>query len=406
MRIEELCREVVNAKLEAGYLESNVWTGYSEFYSPLISFCRNCGEDEFSPEIIARYREYSYERMERGEIKEHRYRTIMAGVRQLVEFNETGKLYWEAQAKESKFPISEYYSELLEQFLKSEQFHQNTRGDVIWASKRYFSWLMAEGFETLDNVGVVQIQKYLCECHDHLKETSIHNILLYLKKLYRFLKDSGYSDHDYKELLSMKICRESKVLPAAAPEDVNAVLNILDMGTVTGRRDYAIILLGWVMGLRAVDIIRLKLTDIDWKKGEIRVLQRKTSVPVILPLTKDVGEALQEYILNWRPKCDYQEIFLRIRPPFRPFKDAVCIGDQYDVYCYRAGIKRMPFDGKGFHSLRRAVGKNMITSGVSVNTVSQVLGHTAMNSAKKYISLDAKNLKECALGFNGIEVSR
>ena len=41
MRIEELCREVVNAKLEAGYLESNVWTGYSEFYSPLISFCRN-----------------------------------------------------------------------------------------------------------------------------------------------------------------------------------------------------------------------------------------------------------------------------------------------------------------------------------------------------------------------------
>lgn len=94
---------------------------------------------------------------------------------------------------------------------------------------------MAEGFEELDGVGVVQIQKYLCECHDHLKETSIHNILLYLKKLYRFLKDSGYSNHDYKELLSMKICRESRVLPAATPEDVNAVISVLYMGTVTGR---------------------------------------------------------------------------------------------------------------------------------------------------------------------------
>ncbi|MDD3253047.1 MAG: site-specific integrase [Lachnospiraceae bacterium] len=257
----------------------------------------------------------------------------------------------------------------------------------------------------MNGVGVTQIQKYLCECHDHLKETSIHNILLYLKKLYCFLKDTGYSDHDYKVLLSMKICRKSKVLPAATPEDVNAILNVLDMSSVTGKRDYAIILLGWVVGLRAIDIIRLKLTDIDWKKGEIRVLQRKTSVPVILPLTKDVGEALQDYILNGRPNCDYQEIFLRIRPPFRPFKDAVCIGDQYDVYCYRAGIKRVPFDGKGFHSLRRAVGKNMVTSGVSVNTVSQVLGHTAMNSAKKYISLDSKNLKECALDFSGIEVA-
>ena len=406
MKIEELCKKVVNARIEAGYLESNAWTCYSEFYSPLISFCRNRGEEEFCPEIIARYGEYSYERMERGEIKEHRYRAIMTGLRQLVEFNETGKLYWEAQARESKFPVNEYYGDLLEQFTKSEPFHKNTRGDVIWATKRYFSWLMSEGFANMDSVGAMQIQKYLCECHDHLKETSIHNILLYLRKLYRFLKDSGYSDHDYKELPSMKICRESKVLPAAAPEDVNAILNVLDMDTVTGRRDYAIILLGWVMGLRAVDIIRLKLTDIDWKKGEIRVLQRKTSVPAILPLTKDVGEALQEYILNWRPKCDYQEIFLRALPPFRPFKDAVCIGDQYDVYCYRAGIKRMPFDGKGFHSLRRAVGKNMITSGVSVNTVSQVLGHTAMNSAKKYISLDAKNLKECSLDFSGIEVSR
>lgn len=102
----------------------------------------------------------------------------------------------------------------------------------------------------LDGVGAMQIQKYLCERHDHLKETSIHNILLYLKKLYRFLKDSGYSDHDCKELLSIKICRESKVLQAATPEYANAVLNVLDMDTVTGRRNYAIILLDWVMGLR------------------------------------------------------------------------------------------------------------------------------------------------------------
>ena len=94
---------------------------------------------------------------------------------------------------------------------------------------------MSEGFMNLDGVEAMQIiHKYLCECHDHLKETSIHNILLYLKKLYRFLKDSGYSDHDCKELLSIKICRESKVLQAETPEYVSAVLNVLDMDTVTG----------------------------------------------------------------------------------------------------------------------------------------------------------------------------
>ena len=406
MKIEELCKKVVLAKLEAGYSECTAWSRYKDFYSPMISFYKSCGEDEFSLEMMVRYQEHSHDRMEHGEIGEHRYHAIMRGVKQLIEFHETGKLHWTAQAKESKFPINKYYDDLLKKFLLSETFHNNTRGDVIWASKRYFSWLMTEGFPDLNGVGVLQIQKYICECHDHLKETSIHNILLYMKKLYCFLKDSGYSEQDYHELLSMKICRESKVLPAATAEDVNAVLDVLDMDSVVGRRDYAIILLGWVVGLRAIDIIRLKLTDIDWKKGEIRVLQRKTSIPVILPLTRDVGEAIQDYILNWHPKVNYPEIFLRILPPFRPFQDAVCIGDQYDVYCYRAGIKRVPFDGKGFHSLRRAVGKNMVTSGVSVNTVSQVLGHTAVDSAKKYISLDSKNLKECALDFNGIEVTR
>ena len=406
MKIEELCKKVVLAKLEAGYSECTAWSRYKDFYSPMISFYKSCGEDEFSLEMMVRYQEHSHDRMEHGEIGEHRYHAIMRGVKQLIEFHETGKLHWTAQAKESKFPINKYYDDLLKKFLLSETFHNNTRGDVIWASKRYFSWLMAEGFPDLNGVGVLQIQKYICECHDHLKETSIHNILLYMKKLYCFLKDSGYSEQDYHELLSMKICRESKVLPAATAEDVNAVLDVLDMDSVVGRRDYAIILLGWVVGLRAIDIIRLKLTDIDWKKGEIRVLQRKTSIPVILPLTRDVGEAIQDYILNWRPKVNYPEIFLRILPPFRPFQDAVCIGDQYDVYCYRAGIKRVPFDGKGFHSLRRAVGKNMVTSGVSVNTVSQVLGLTAVDSAKKYISIDSKNLKECALDFNGIEVTR
>lgn len=406
MKIENLCTQVTKAKVSAGYSECSAWAHHKEYYSPMISFYRSCGEDDFSLEMMVRYREHSFSRMERGEIGEHRYHAIMRGVKQLIEFHETGKLHWTTQAKESKFPINQYYSDLLEKFLISEPFHKNTRGDVAWSSKRYFAWLISEGFTDLKGVGAIQIQKYLCECHEHLKETSIHNILLYLKKLYRFLKESGYSEQDYQELLSMKICRESKVLPAAVPEEVNAILNVLDMNSITGRRDYAIILLGWVVGLRAADIIRLKLTDIDWKKGEIRVLQRKTSVPVILPLTKDVGEALREYILNWRPACDYPEIFLRILPPFRPFKDAVCIGDQYDVYCYRAGIKRVPFDGKGFHSLRRAVGRNMITSGISVNTVNQVLGHTAMNSAKKYIALDAKNLKECALDFKGIEVAR
>ena len=77
----------------------------------------------------------------------------------------------------------------------------------------------------------------------------------------------------------------------------------------------------------------------------------------------------------------------------------------FDDYRKKLGMPREAFDGKCFHSLRRYVGKNMITSGVSVNTLAQVLGDAQIDSVKKYISLDTIHLKECALDFKGLKWS-
>ncbi len=62
-----------------------------------------------------------------------------------------------------------------------------------------------------------------------------------------------------------------------------------------------VIMLGTVLGLRACDITALKLSDIDWLHGEIKIIQSKTANPVVLPLTQDVGEALMDYILYLFP---------------------------------------------------------------------------------------------------------
>ena len=117
-----------------------------------------------------------------------------------------------------------------------------------------------------------------------------------------------------------------------------------------------------------------------------------------------MGEALRDYILNGRPETDCEEVFLRALPPYLPFKDPYCINTQFRVYCKRAGISREAWDGLGFHSLRRAAGKRLVTAGTPVNTVAQVLGHTSIDSTKKYIALDSGHLAECALDFLGIEV--
>jgi len=157
-------------------------------------------------------------------------------------------------------------------------------------------------------------------------------------------------------------------------------------------------MLGTVLGLRACDVANLKFDDIDWINGEIKILQLKTAETVILPLTKDVGEALQDYILNARPQNKADHIFLSLATPFGPIKSAVTIGEIFEASCKVAGLDY----GKQFHILRRSLGTAMVNTGTPVATVAQVLGHADVDSAKKYISVDNEHLKLCALPFDGI----
>ena len=176
------------------------------------------------------------------------------------------------------------------------------------------------------------------------------------------------------------------------------VYKTIDRRTATGKRAYAVMLLGTVLGLRACDIINLKRADIDWVNGELRILQSKTGRTVVLPLTKDVGEALEDYILNARPDSNAPQIFLRLSGAFAPLKCAVTIGDIYRNCCIAAGLPV----SKKFHTLRRSLGTSMLGSGSPVTMVAQVLGQSDADSTKKYIAGDYEHMKMCALSFDEI----
>ena len=157
--------------------------------------------------------------------------------------------------------------------------------------------------------------------------------------------------------------------------------------------------------MRQSDIAELKLSDIDWTVGEIRIVQKKTGQVLTLPLTADVGEALMDYILNGRvtalgrPQYEDEHVFLTTIAPYKAFKCYQSIGNIYTGRRKRAGFHH----NNGIHALRRAVGRDMITAGIPITAVSQVLGHKNIDSSIPYIAVDTVNLKECALSLEGIE---
>ena len=360
------------------------------------------GLEHLDKDIVNRYVQEIDERYFNGKMARRYHERAKREIERFINYVYTGKSpALPSVLRGATQKLTPGYERIAEDFLSGD-FHPNTRSDMRWTTHKYFAWLEDHGFTDLRNVGPTQIQKFLLEISERYSPSTLFNVRLYLKKLYAFLWATGRSESDYCEYFSFNVNRNHKVFPTLPRSDIAKLLAAIDRTTVKGKRDYAIMMLGTVLGLRACDVAALKLKDIDWMRGEIRVLQSKTLNPVVLPLTQDVGEALKDYILNARPESDAEEIFLRIKTPHTPFADASSVGEVYEDCCIAAGLSA----SKKFHNLRRALGTSMVSNGVSVYDVAQVFGDGNVESTKPYISADTEHLKLCALPFDGIAPGR
>ena len=366
------------------------------------------GKNSLDDGIIAEYIREIADRFDTGEIKEDHANTMRRETERFVKFVKTGNIKVTNPLLGARTILPPEFQEIVDGFLVSEAAlvgfrgkatSPNTRNDMRWVAHKYFEWLSEQGFFDLRGVGADQIQKFMLHCSETMAMGSLHNVRLFMMKLYAYLHESGKSQSSFTALFSFKVNRNKKIPETQTADELAVMLGSIDRRTVEGKRAYAVMMLGIVLGLRACDVVALKFSDIDWINGEIKVLQAKTAASVILPLTKDVGDALYDYILNARPQSGSEQIFLRLRTPYDRLKSAVSIGEIYESCCKAAGLP----SSKRFHTLRRSLGTSMLSSGTSVTTVAQVLGHAEINSTKKYIAVDKEHLKLCALPFEGIK---
>ncbi|MFZ2118042.1 MAG: tyrosine-type recombinase/integrase [Pseudonocardiaceae bacterium] len=147
--------------------------------------------------------------------------------------------------------------------------------------------------------------------------------------------------------------------------DVTKVLEAIDRGNPCGKRDYAIILLITRLGLRGIDVKRLQFADFDWPGNRLSVVQAKTGHRVQLPLLKDVGWAVIDYLRSGRPQSDCPQVFLRHTAPIGPFADQDHL---HQILVKHARAAHVPLGEKrrhGMHSLRHTLATRLKMSGVA-----------------------------------------
>lgn len=406
LTINEMIAQIITEARNLGYCEATIWRHITPRLRTIAVYYEKRGVCFYNPVITRELVDLQKERLDREEISIHYYKRVKSAANRQDEFYLTGTLHLNMPKHGTKYQISEDNERLIDLFLDYKNYGPNTRDDVVWVVRKYLHHFESLGYTTLEWVTVEQVREFILKTAAEVKPSSLHNILLYLKYFHIFLKESKIPAPDCIELFSYRVYRDMPIQSYVTDEELDQILRVIDTDSEMGKRDRAIILLAATTGLRAGDLIRIKLTDIDWRKGEIRLLQRKTGRASYIPLVKEAGEALQDYILNARPRSDSPEVFLRLVAPRTGLADAVSIGCMFQQYQRKAGIRRHAFDGKGFHGLRRRLAKKLLVTGTPLTTIAQILGHDDPKSARQYLSLDTGNLKECALDFKGIPLER
>ena len=177
---------------------------------------------------------------------------------------------------------------------------------------------------------------------------------------------------------------------------IKAVLT--DKNSLIALRDKAIGLLALYTGLRSCDIAGLTLAEIDWANDRIHIRQQKTDIPLEMPLTATVGNAIYEYLMLERPRSRHQEIFLSQSIPYTRLQ-AKSLTNVAKKIMMAAKIRTKSGDRKGFHIFRHHLATSLLGNGVSQPVISRILGHTSPASLNAYLSADLPHLKECALSI-------
>lgn len=227
---------------------------------------------------------------------------------------------------------------------------------------------------------------------------TVEQKLCAVRSFLRFAAVEGFLDAAVLDLVPAVKSRKQTRIPSVWDRaDVTKILDGIDRGNPCGKRDCAIILLVTRLGLRGIDVKRLEFSDFDWPSNRLSVVQAKTGRRVWLPLLKDVGWAVIDYIRDGRPASDCREVFIRHTAPIGPFSDQDHL---HQILLKHARAAHVPVSEKrrhGMHSLRHTLATRLMEDGTPIEQIADILGHQSVRSTGVYLKSSLGLLAKCAL---------
>jgi site-specific recombinase XerD len=240
------------------------------------------------------------------------------------------------------------------------------------------------------------IRDYLAYSTPQLSLATKGRVATEIRSYAGFLVEIGYSATALAILklpLSFNYKRSVELPVRIEDSALRTLIDSIKPSSERSARDLALTLLMGNLGLRMNDAVQLTLDDIDWTNGLVTVRNSKSKTPRTLPLDAACGAAIERYVKDFRPKTNTRQIFLVAgNESGEGPVDCRQASRAIRLIAEKAGISGY----RGTHTIRRAVATNMVSSGVDIKIVADILGHEHIFTTMGYLRLDLNSLREAA----------
>jgi site-specific recombinase XerD len=295
-------------------------------------------------------------------------------------------------------PIQECVEEYKDYLLRQRGISERSLPNYLSYVEQFLSDRFDEGTPKCEEITAQDATEFVRVHTSRLSSGRAKLVVTALRSFFRYLLHQDRITVDLSRcVLPVALWSRSTLPKFLPPGTVQHLLRQQDRKTPIGRRNYAILLVLARLGLRAGEVVRLNLEDLDWEQGIVRIC-RKPGRWTVLPLPEDVGAVIAHYLHVDRPHCSSRRVFVRHNAPLRGFADTITVSSIVRRALIRAGIDSAR---TGAHLLRHTLAVDLLRNGASLNEIGDVLGHRSPNTTAVYAKVDLAALRTVALPWPG-----
>lgn len=320
--------------------------------------------------------------------KKHIGATSAAAVTGLSRYlYEQGKIPRYLHRKKQGKDLPPIYEQYLAYHQKNSQVPERRMRDIRFRLAVFYDYLKAHKIK-LDRLTIEQVDAFMAPLYEQYVAKTC---CTYRSNLRSFLK---YLHHERQVLLrdlsplvvGRREYAKAKPPKFLRPGEVQKLFESLGASSACDIRTYAMVHLAYTLGLRPIEIIRICLDDIGFRKQVLTLKNRKSNNPIELPICDATLKAVAVYIIGVRPQSNHRTLFLSLYPPYRPLQPpTVC-------YYLKNAMKRAGIEASAYW-LRHTYAQNLLESGASIYEIKDMLGHDKIESTKLYLHVHTKLMR-------------